>query len=489
MQFALALAALTLSAPVLAQDAPAGSQESALQREVATVAYREGETINVTLVSSPHLAEAYGEAKVRRRRGITEVEVSLEQMQPAMLFGGDYNTYVLWILSPEGSIFNAGEIITQGSNGRQRATTTLASFGLMVTAEPHFLARKPSPFVILTSSEAGLLRQKAAIGPVLTYSEFAPAYNFEQENLVGPAEVRGESRTDRHQAIVAVRFAEEAGAQEWAQEVLAQARESLTLTQQAFAQGLDAKALTMLGHRTVRLAVHAKELAEERRAAAMLADERKMNRETIASLQQGKTEAERAVVRLTGESGRARALAEKTESRLRQVEQAMLTANQEADELAREKAAALQAAQTAENQAAGFFARMQHAMGQIADIRESERGLVVNLPDVLFASNSSRLQSGAREVLSRIAGVLLVAPEHHLSIEGHTDSTGRTAANQALSEKRAAAVANYLVDCGISPAMMVMRGFGESQPIASNQNAAGRKQNRRVEIVIEGLTR
>jgi outer membrane protein OmpA-like peptidoglycan-associated protein len=258
---------------------------------------------------------------------------------------------------------------------------------------------------------------------------------------------------------------------------------------QAFAGGTDEKQLTVIAHQTIRKAVQAKKLAEERRADAMLLDERKMNRETIERLQGGKTNAEAEVARLNAALASLQKRQEQTAGRLQSVEKEMLEANQEADRLARERSAAQQRAAAAQEQAAGFFARMQKALGQVAEIRESERGLVVNLPDVLFASGSSWLQSAAKETLSRISGVLLVAPEYHLSIEGHTDSTGRPGLNQQLSEKRAITVVNYLAQCGISPAMMSMRGYGDAKPIASNLGANGRTKNRRVEIIIEGLKR
>jgi outer membrane protein OmpA-like peptidoglycan-associated protein len=462
---------------------------SALRREIVAATFPEGPTVKLALSSTPHLAEAAGQARVKRRRGITAVEVELEGMQPAMMFGGDFNTYVLWIVSPEGYVWNAGEVITQGVKAKQSVSTPLTTFGIMISAEPHFLVDKPSSFLVLSSNDYGLLEQKETSKLAFEYADFVEGYRADKVNLAGPYEAKGISRSERHQAVVAVRFAEESGAQEWAKEVFEEARASLSATLQTFASGADEKQLILIAHTTIRKAVQAKQLAEERRAAAMLHDERTMNRETIERLQAGKTKAETDVARLTAEVAGLTDRHGKTTERLQSVEKEMLEVNQEADQLARERSAARKQAAEAQEQAAGFYARMQKALAQVAEIRESERGLVVSLPDVMFASNSTRLQASAKETLSRIAGVLLVAPEYHLSIEGHTDSTGRTALNQQLSEKRAISVVNYLGGCGFSPAMMSMRGFGETQPIASNKGANGRKKNRRVEIIIEGLTR
>ncbi len=481
----LLLLALVPRPAASAQEAP----KEQLARPVTGATFPEDKTVKLALAASPHLATATGQVKVRRRRGVTSLEVELQNMQPAMLFGGDINTYVVWLVTPEGFADNAGEVVISGSKGRLQTATPLASFGVLVTAEPHFLVEKPSRLVVLSSTDAGLAEQKGVGTVPFTWSDFAADYKVEKENLSGLPESKGEIRTDRHQAIIAVRFAEEAGAQEWAPEVLAKARAALSSTLKMFAQGVKEKDLTPVAHRAIRLAVRAKKLAEERRQAAMLADERKTNRETIERLQKELAAARARAAMLEQENQSVGRRLEQTEVKLKQVEKELLEANQEADQLARQLSQAKQTAAQAEEKAAGFFVRIQNALAQLADIKETERGLTVFLPDVLFASGSSRLQPAAKEILSRIAGVLLVAPEYHLSIEGHTDSTGRASFNQRLSERRAEAVKRYLEECGISPSMMTARGFGETRPIASNRTAAGRKRNRRVELIIEGLIR
>lgn len=129
---------------------------------------------------------------------------------------------------------------------------------------------------------------------------------------------------------------------------------------------------------------------------------------------------------------------------------------------------------------------------QKLDARETGRGVVVNLPDVLFEFNSNRLTTAARDKVSHIASVLKErAGERRVSIEGHTDSIGSESYNQALSGKRAQAVAHELSYDGIREARLTTRGFGERYPVAPNvrengaDNPSGRAKNRRVEVVIE----
>jgi outer membrane protein OmpA-like peptidoglycan-associated protein len=130
--------------------------------------------------------------------------------------------------------------------------------------------------------------------------------------------------------------------------------------------------------------------------------------------------------------------------------------------------------------------RLQHQLNIILDTRESARGLIVNVSDVLFDTGQHTLKPGAREKLARVAGILLAYPGLTLEVDGHTDSVGDDAYNLALSERRAETVRGYLVQQGIPASTIVARGFGEAQPVASNDLAAGRQQNRRVELVVSG---
>lgn len=120
-----------------------------------------------------------------------------------------------------------------------------------------------------------------------------------------------------------------------------------------------------------------------------------------------------------------------------------------------------------------------------ADVRTTERGVVVNLPDVLFEFDSARVTPDARRVARDVANAIQSAPGRHISVEGHTDSIGTIEYNQKLSEARARSVASELVSDGVARSRITARGFGESRPIASNKTASGRQRNRRVEVVIE----
>jgi outer membrane protein OmpA-like peptidoglycan-associated protein len=131
-------------------------------------------------------------------------------------------------------------------------------------------------------------------------------------------------------------------------------------------------------------------------------------------------------------------------------------------------------------------ARLLNQLNQVLETKDSARGLIVSMPDVLFDTAQYTLKSVARERLARIAGIVLAYPDLKLEVEGHTDSIGSDEYNQVLSEKRAASVRDYLLQSGVSLNAVLTRGLGKSDPIADNSTAAGRKLNRRVEMIVSG---
>ena len=140
----------------------------------------------------------------------------------------------------------------------------------------------------------------------------------------------------------------------------------------------------------------------------------------------------------------------------------------------------------AEREKQDLRARLLQQLNQILATRDSARGLVANMSDVLFRSGSFELAPGARERLAKVSGIILAYPSLHVSIEGHTDSIGTDEYNQTLSEMRAQAVRDYFVQQGITSSAIETHGYGKSAPIASNDTVEGRAQNRRVELVLSG---
>jgi outer membrane protein OmpA-like peptidoglycan-associated protein len=267
-------------------------------------------------------------------------------------------------------------------------------------------------------------------------------------------------------------------------------------------------------------AVAAKEAEELRRSQAEAAQRAEADQRAKAEADRARAEADRAAAQLDAQRTRQEAeavqLAARAEAdRLKRETEAQRTAAQ-ADieratkekaeaEAARADAIAQQQAALAETEKAKLAAQESERLRQkaeaektelraellrqfnlILETRDTARGLIVNMSDVLFDTGKSTLRPGAREKLAKVSGVILGHPGLKLEVERHTDNVGGEEYNQRLSEQRAAAVRDYLVKENIPAASVTVKGFGKTQPVVSNATAAGRQRNRRVELVVSG---
>ncbi len=149
----------------------------------------------------------------------------------------------------------------------------------------------------------------------------------------------------------------------------------------------------------------------------------------------------------------------------------------------------IQAQQEAANRTDAQISENQRVIDELrrrgADVRNTKRGVVVNLPDILFEFDSAHLTSDARRTVGEIGEVVGSVKGRTVSVEGHTDSVGTFSYNERLSRDRAQNVARELDQSGVPPEMLRVRGLGEGAPIATNNSEAGRARNRRVEVIIE----
>jgi outer membrane protein OmpA-like peptidoglycan-associated protein len=187
-----------------------------------------------------------------------------------------------------------------------------------------------------------------------------------------------------------------------------------------------------------------------------------------------------------GESDRNRAAAVDANKAAADAQQGQRDAEAESDRNRAAAATSDQQLQRAVQEREELRARLLQQFNAILATRDTARGLVVNLSDVLFDTGKYTLRPMAREKLAKISGIILVYPDLRLAIEGNTDSVGGDAMNQELSEQRAGAVRDYLAKQNIPLTSMTSRGFGRTQPVASNDTKEGRQQNRRVEMIVSG---
>lgn len=213
---------------------------------------------------------------------------------------------------------------------------------------------------------------------------------------------------------------------------------------QEYVNGMSAVAL-----RTVQIAQQNDQRVQAQRAADSLHEARLTKQLALAHVQQKSLEAQNAV------------------------------ANARADSLRK-------AADAANAQLGKAMAQLQSLVTEITNLKETSRGLVISLSDILFDVGKASLKPGAEASVRKISAVLQQYPNHQISVEGYTDSQGSDTFNQKLSEDRANSVKQILIGGGVDPVLISSKGFGKAKPVASNDTPEGRQANRRVEIVVEG---
>ncbi len=437
---------------------------------------------------------AHGRAKVESRKGYVDIDVKFEGIGPAQGFGPEYLTYVLWAITPEGRSSNLGEIVLDhNGNGKLSVTTELQAFGMIVTAEPYYAVILPSDVVVLEnivrSDTVGAVEDINARYDALERGSYLDKVD---RATLKPVTFDPHVPLELYEARNAVQIAKWNGAEHYAAESFARAQKLLEQSED-YQRRKQKKPVVTASRETVQMAEDARAIAVRRAAEERLATERRVAAERQAAAQ---AQAEEEARRRAAAEAEQRAEAEKRA----EAERDRMAAQLEAERAARAQAEA-EAAQATAKQAAEEAERRRlqaeadkeelrrklfDQFNKVLDTRDTSRGLVVNLPDVLFDINQSNLKQTAREKLARFAGIVLSYPGLKLDIEGHTDSTGTEDYNLKLSERRGDSVQNYLLDQGVAPEIMSVRGLGATEPVADNKTAAGRKLNRRVEIVVSG---
>ncbi|MGD0618060.1 MAG: OmpA family protein [Bryobacteraceae bacterium] len=507
--------------------------------------HRSGST-HIDFRGTELLPDARGEAKVESKQGVIKIDARMERLQPATTFGPEYLTYVMWAITPEGRATNVGEVLLNGDNSKLDATTELQSFGLIITAEPYFAVTQPSDVVVMENfinkETVGTIEQIDAKYELLQRGQYTLNVN--------PAEIRPlplDSRVpiELYEARNAVRIARWTGAATYAPDTFQKAVDGLT-NAEGYLQGrAGKKPIGTVAREAVQMAEDARIITVKKIAEEQLANERQAgaNREALAASGQAAAQADAA--RATQDAAAAQVAAQSEADRLKLENDAKLQAAQveadrlknanaaqmtdvqneadrlkaendaktlaaqnEADRLKKENDAQLASAQSEadrlkhenDEQRASAQAELDRATKEKADLRsqlllqfnailqtrDTARGLIVNMSDVLFDTGKHSLRPIAREKLAKVAGIVSGHPGLRLDVEGYTDSVGGDAYNQQLSEDRGTAVRDYLTHEGMAESAVTTKGFGKADPVASNDTAAGRQQNRRVELVISG---
>jgi outer membrane protein OmpA-like peptidoglycan-associated protein len=496
--------------------APAG--QPSVSHTTKAVNYRlRGDAVNISFHGTDLMASATGAAKVAGKKSSVEIDASFENLDDPTRFGLEYLTYVLWAVSPQGRAVNLGELVLDHHNSHLKAITDLQTFGMIVTAEPYFAVNQPGNTVVLENSMPVGARQENidATFELLARGTYTSTQTHIENAIFG---IDQKTPRSLFEARNAVRIAHNALADKYATAIMNKAQTQLQSAEAAYAQKQGKSAIETAAREAVETAEEArvmavKKKAEEDASAASSA------REALAKAQadaEAKRRADAEQAKAQADAARAQADAARADAERMKAE-----AQQAAQEAASQRAAAEQARQqadaaraqaeaqqqqlaveadkarkaaeeserlrqAAEKDKADLRARLLAQLNTILATRDSARGLVANMSDVLFKTGSFELLTGARERLAKVSGIVLAYPGMHIEVEGHTDSVGGDDYNMTLSQHRAEAVRSYLVQQGIPDGTIVARGLGKSGPVATNDTAEGRQQNRRVELVLSG---
>jgi len=505
---------------------PAQAAAPTVFRTIKAMHYRlQGGSTKVDFRGTDLSQGASGEAKIEGKKVNFEIDAHFQGFEDATKFGFEYLTYVLWAVSPEGRAVNLGELtLDHHGNAEVKAYTDLQTFGLIVTAEPYFAVTQPGNMVVAESStiSGAAVQNVDAKFELITRGTYSSTNTHIQDAIFG---MDRKTPLELFEARNAMRIAYNAQAEKYAASIIAKAADQLRHAEELYREkqkketvAIAAKEATATAEEARVMAVKQKAEEEAQAAAAAAAAKARADADAEARRRADAEAARAAAEQARIQAEKDRAAAEQAKLEAERMKQEALAAAQEAarqkeeaekakaealaqqQQLAAEadkaKAAAAQSdslrqqaellRQQAEKEKADLRARLLQQLNTILATRDSARGLVANMSDVLFRSGSFELMPGARERLAKVSGIILAYPSLHVAIEGHTDSIGGDDYNQTLSERRADAVRDYFVQQGIPSRGIEAHGYGKTEPIASNDTPEGRQANRRVELVLSG---
>ena len=443
--------------------------------------------------------EITGRAKVDGKAGRLAIDVELNHMQRPTKFGPQYLTYVLWAVTPEGRAVNLGEVLPSG-DGKDKlsVTTDLQAFGLFVTAEPYFAVIHPSEVVVAENQvlpgTKGFEEPIDAKFDVLEGKEYTIDVPVEQ---LPSTQAQPNVPLDLLESRNAVAIAKAAGAEQYANDSLMKAEDMLQRAEDYYQRkqgrtpiGTAARGATQMAEDARVLTLRKKEQEREESARRAAADaQAKAQADADAAkrdAEQARAQAEQQQAALQAQQQQAAAQAAAAQEQAEDAQRKMQEAQNQLAQAEVQTQQAEQAKDEAVRQKEEMRARLVAQLNQVLQTRDTARGLIVSMPDVLFAFNKYTLKPEAREKLAKISGIVLAYPDLKLNIEGHTDSIGSDEYNQELSEKRADSVRGYLISQGVKPDNVAATGLGKANPVADNGSPQGRQLNRRVEMVVSG---
>ena len=476
--------------PLCAQQPQPVYRVTIVQRTTPAINYtHRSEPTKIDFKGTALLPSARGEATVENKRGATLVDARFNHVPPPGRFGPQYLTYVVWSISPEGRAQSIGELILNGSDkGHLVASTPMQTFALIVTAEPYYSVTQPSDVVVMENAirpeTVGEVQPVNATYELLPRKEYT--YNVSSQPVTAATPAVNmpeyEALLASYEARNAIDLASAAGAGRYAPDKLSRADRLYnqarllprkTQSEQVVAEMREA-AQVAEDARAISVARDAQEQMARVQAETTQAQKQAIAERAAEQAAAERANAEAAIARQQAARAAAEAEQARQQAQARQMQARQNAATQtEADRLrprppenARETRSALRQ-------------RLSRSGFQTLD---TPRGLVVVIPNSLVESAAEAVRGRLASVASAVAAY----PGLRVEVEGNTDNSHSASASRVLSDELATRVRDMLVPAGIAASSISAVGYGGSRPTASNQTAAGRELNRRVEIVVSG---
>ncbi len=507
-------------------DHPYTFKVNVTQRSTEAIDYRDrGGTTQVDFKGTSLMSKVDGRAKVTGHTGRLAIDASFHHLQPARGFGPEYLTFVLWAITPEGRAANLGEVMpNENGDAYVQVTSGLQEFGMILTAEPYFAVTRPSDILVAEN----IVRSDTAGGIHPITAKYESLQKGQYTVNISPTELPATSLD--HQKITplqileaenAIAIAQASGADQYAPDTLQKAKDYLSQAQEyqrrkqgktpvgtvarAAAQAAeDARLITLEKKQQEQVAAERQRSQdrisqaqseaersdaradEARREAQRQTDQRALADQERQAAELAKTQAEQAKLEAQQEKAQAQQQLQQAEAARQAALQQQQALSQQADQARLQAQQAEQARLQTEQQAEQQRQRLLQQLNQVLQTKDTAKGLIVNVSDVLFDTGKATLKPGAQVRLAKVSGIILAYPDLKLEVDGYTDSTGSQELNMALSERRAAAVRSFLIKQGVPSINVTERGFGPDNPVATNSTASGRQMNRRVEMVVSG---
>jgi outer membrane protein OmpA-like peptidoglycan-associated protein len=440
-----------------------------------------GGATKVIFIGTTAAPQARGEAKVDAKKAGTDIDLKISGMPQPTSLGAEFLTYVLWTITPDGTSTNLGEIpLDKNGNGKLSVTAQSQTFAMIVTAEPYFAVQLPSELVVLENDT-----KKNTKGKIFPDNDYKLMKRTQYAKLGNPLALTPDFKKvplDMYEARNAVDIAKSQKAEQYAPEVLTKATSSLQMAENSLASGAEKSQVITTARQTIQFAEDARALSAERQEAERIQKEK--DAAAAAAAAKAKAEAD-AEAQRQAELTAAKEAQMKAEADAASARQQAAADMQQAALRAKEQAARDEAAR-AQAQTAALRAQLLRQLNEVLQTTDTPRGLVVNMADVLFETNKYALSQEAQLKLAKLSGIIQAHHGLNLAIEGYTDTTGTPDYNLKLSQQRADAVHDFLVSQGLSADTITAKGLGQADPVADNSTAAGRKLNRRVEIIVSG---